>query len=131
MRRAWRCRQLRWKIRARESRGSVSASERNHQRREHECVHSCDGSQGGRTNQAREDRGNIQDKNNGAVTENGSAADQVGGNDFAGQGLDDEFFLADEAIHQEAKTFFRGANDDDEMLLSNGLGVDAAQTTEM
>src|SRR6266849_1427119 len=80
---------------------------------------------------ARQNRGDIQDEDNRSVTENGSTADQVAGDELARQRFDHQFLFSNQAIHDETKSFFSFANDDDKMFLSNRLGIDAAQTAKV
>ena len=42
------------------------------------------------------------------------------------QRLDDQFFFADQAVHEQAETFFGGANDDDKVLLFLRAAVSTA-----
>src|SRR5260370_1185157 len=106
-------------------------SSRNHRRRELGRVRSCDRSKRRCARKAREDGGNIQDQDNRSVAENGSAADQVTGDNFARKSFDHQFLFADQTIHEKTKTLLRGANNDNEMFLAKRLSVDAAPTAEV
>ena len=82
----------------------------------------------------RKDGGHVQNKDNGAVAENRSAADEIAGDDFAGQSLDDQLLFADHAIDHQTKTLLRNADDDHETLSFFAVrhlhGVNAAQVLE-
>src|SRR6202030_1831044 len=58
----------------------------------------------------------VQNQNDSAVAENGSAADQIAGDNVGGKSLDDQFFFSHQLVHQQAETFLRCSDDNDEIL---------------
>src|SRR5208337_2236801 len=105
---------------------------RNHRQPGLGRVPSCDGSEGQRTAEPGENRRDVENQNDGAITQNGSAADQVAGNDFSGEGFDDQFFFADEAVHNETKALFGKTDDDHEIFCFFGArGLDRVNAIKL
>src|SRR5262249_37824811 len=80
-----------------------------------ELARSCDGSQGSCAGEARQYRGDVEDQDHRTVTQNGGAADQITGDDFARERFDDQLFFTDKAVYNKAEALFGGADDDDEI----------------
>ena len=70
---------------------------------------------GTRIERAGKDCRNVENQDDGAIAEDGGAADEIAGNDFAGEGFDDEFFFAHQAVDHQAKALFGHADDHDEV----------------
>src|SRR5215469_17927 len=106
---------------------------RNRRQRAHESVHSCYGSQGRCTSKAASDRRNIQNENNGAVTKDGSAGDDVGRSEVVVESLDDQLLFAHQHVNYEAKLAVARADDDDEDFLGirGGRLVEADESEQL